>query len=68
MRLLPIRTIGIQPFRPNDAHDNCPVAMKFIVVQNRFGESGAPNELIEHFGMGVKHIIEAVRRELMKKL
>lgn len=46
---------------------NYPVPMEFIGVQNRFGESGAPNELIEHFGMGVLHIKEAVKKVLGRK-
>lgn len=46
---------------------NCPVPMEFIGVQNRFGESGTPNELIEHFGMGVSHIKEAVKKVLKRK-
>jgi len=46
---------------------NHPVPMEFIGVQNRFGESGSPNELIEHFGMGVKHIKEAVQRARKRK-
>lgn len=46
---------------------NYPVPMELVGVQNRFGESGAPNDLIEHFGMGVKHIQEAVRRALQRK-
>ncbi len=39
----------------------------FIGVQNRFGESGSPSELLEHFGMGVSHIVKAVRRVLQRK-
>jgi len=46
---------------------NHPVPVEFIGVQNRFGESGEPNELIEHFGMGVKHIKEAVKQILKRK-
>jgi len=46
---------------------NYPVPIEFIGVQNRFGESGAPNELIEHFGMGVSHIKEAVKKVLKRK-
>lgn len=44
-----------------------PVPMEFIGVQNRFGESGVPTELIEVFGMGVSHIKEAVRRAVHRK-
>jgi len=47
---------------------NYPVPIEFIGVQNRFGESGDPNELIEHFGMGVKHIIDAVKKVISKKI
>ena len=46
---------------------NYPVPIEFIGVQNRFGESGTPSELIEHFGMGVSHIKEAVRKVLGRK-
>ena len=46
---------------------NCPVPMEFIGVQNHFGESGAPNELIEHFGMGVDSIKQAVQKVLLRK-
>ena len=46
---------------------NHPVPIEFIGVQNHFGESGEPNELLEHFGMGVKHIKEAVKRAISRK-
>lgn len=46
---------------------NYPVPIEFIGVQNRFGESGQPNELIEHFGMGVSHIKEAVKKVIARK-
>lgn len=44
-----------------------PVPIEFIGVQNRFGESGNPNELIEKFGMGVSHIKEAVKKVISRK-
>ncbi len=44
-----------------------PVPMEFVGMQNTFGESGKPDELIEHFGMGVSHIIEAVKKVLKRK-
>lgn len=44
-----------------------PAPMEFVGVDDRFGESGAPMELIEHFGMGVSHIKDAVRRVLERK-
>ncbi|MDP3934702.1 MAG: transketolase family protein [Candidatus Giovannonibacteria bacterium] len=47
---------------------NYPVPIEFVGVQNRFGESGTPDELIEHFGMGVSHIKEAVKKVLKRKI
>ncbi len=38
-----------------------PVPMKFIGVDDQFGQSGTPEELIEHYGMGEKDILKAVR-------
>lgn len=46
---------------------NYPVPMEFIGVQDRFGESGNPNELIEHFGMGVDSIKNAVKKVIKRK-
>ena len=46
---------------------NHPVPIEFIGVQNRFGESGSPSELLEHFGMGVSHIIAAAKKVLARK-
>ena len=46
---------------------NYPVPQEFVGVQNRFGESGKPDELIEAFGMGVGSIKEAVKKVLNRK-
>ncbi len=46
---------------------NHPVPMEFIGVQDRFGESGEPNELIEAMGMGVGSIVEAVKKVIKRK-
>ena len=46
---------------------NHPVPIEFIGVQNRFGESGSPAELLEKFGMGVSHIKAAVERVIKRK-
>jgi transketolase len=46
---------------------NHPVPQEFIGVQDRFGESGNPDELIEHFGMGIKSIKEAVDKVIKRK-
>lgn len=36
--------------------ENRPVPMKRIGMQDHYGESGKPEELLEHFGLDVKHI------------
>jgi transketolase len=46
---------------------NHPVPMEFVGVRDRFGESGEPNELLEKFGMGVKDIVEAVKKVIARK-
>lgn len=45
----------------------CPVPIEFIGVKDSFGQSGDPTELIEHYGMGVKSIKEAIRRVIARK-
>jgi transketolase len=37
-----------------------PVPMRFIGVDDQFGQSGTPDQLIEHYGMGKVAIIHAV--------
>ncbi len=39
-----------------------PTPMEFIGMQNVFGESGAPNQLIEKYGMGVEDIVAAAKK------
>ncbi len=43
---------------------NFPVPMKFIGVDDEFGQSGTPEELIEHYGMGKTAIIKAIKELL----
>ncbi|MFH1610633.1 MAG: transketolase family protein [Patescibacteria group bacterium] len=47
---------------------NKPVPIEMIGVQDRWGESGDPDELIEKFGMGVDSIIKAVKKVINKKI
>ena len=44
-----------------------PVPIERIGVQNKFGQSGDPKELVEHYGMGVSHIKKAVQDVLKRK-
>lgn len=45
----------------------CPVPMEFIGVQDHFGESGEPRELLEAFHMTAPWIVKAVRKVLRRK-
>ena len=47
---------------------NYPVSMEFVGVQDKFGQSGTPEELVEHYGMGKNSIKEAVKKVLSRKI
>jgi transketolase len=44
-----------------------PVPVEFIGVQDLFGQSGDPIELIEYYGMGTAAIKDAARRAYARK-
>jgi transketolase len=44
-----------------------PVPIEFIGVDDRFGQSGDPFELVEYYGMGADSIAEAARRAYSRK-
>lgn len=44
-----------------------PVPIEFIGVQDKYGQSGEPSELIELYGMGEDAIHEAVHRVMLRK-
>ena len=46
--------------------EELPVPMKRIGMRDRFGESGTPDDLFEHFGLTAKHIALAAH-ELMSR-
>lgn len=46
---------------------HCPVPVEMIGMQDRFGESGEPDELLEKFGMGVPSICAAAKKVLQRK-
>jgi transketolase len=45
---------------------HAPTPMEFIGMQNVFGQSGAPAELIERYGMDAKSIVSAARRAVRR--
>lgn len=46
---------------------NFPAPQEFVGMQDHFGESGEPNELIAKWGMDSKAIIEAVKKVVKRK-
>ena len=47
---------------------NFSAPVEFIGIKDKFGQSGTPDELIEHYGMGKNAIKEAVKRVLKRKV
>ena len=46
---------------------NFPVPQEFIGIQDRFGESGTPDELLEAFGLGINSIKNSVKKVITRK-
>ena len=46
---------------------NACVPMEIIGVKDSFGESGKPEQLLEHYGLKDKNIVEAVKRVIKRK-
>ncbi len=44
--------------------ENFPVKIKMVGIDDKFGQSGKPEELIEHYGLGVEGIKNAVKKVL----
>lgn len=47
--------------------EECPVPMKRVGIQDRFGQSGLAEELLIHYGLMPKDIAEAVKEVVKKK-
>lgn len=46
---------------------NYPVPMEFMGIDDRFGQSGKPEELLEVYGMGEKDVHNAAKRAMLRK-
>lgn len=46
---------------------NTPAPMEMVAVNDSFGESGTPDQLLEKYGLGPSHIIAAVEKVLQRK-
>ena len=44
-----------------------PAPIEFIGVHDQFGQSGTPAELIEHYRIGVSHIVAAAKKAIKRK-
>lgn len=47
--------------------NECPTPIEFIGIHDRYGQSGTPAELIEHYGLGVSSIIAATKKVISRK-
>ncbi len=47
--------------------ENLPTPIAFVGVRDQFGQSGTPDELLQHYGMGESHIQAAVMNVLARK-
>ena len=46
---------------------NHPVPQEFVAVDDRFGESGTPEDLLIKYGLGVSDVIEAAKKAIKRK-
>lgn len=44
-----------------------PAPVEFVAVDDRFGQSGTPAELMQAYGLDAAHIVEAARRAVSRK-
>ena len=44
-----------------------PTPMEYVAVNDTFGESGTPDELMEKYGLGTKDVVSAVEAVLLRK-
>lgn len=51
----------------NVAARNCPVPHEYVAVQDTFGESGKPTDLLQKYGLSTEHILLATEKVLVRK-
>ncbi len=44
-----------------------PVPMEYVAIEDTYAESGKPDELLEHYGLTEKHIVEAATKAVKRK-
>lgn len=51
----------------NVAARNCPVPQEYVAVQDTFGESGTPTQLLQKYGLNKENIVAAVTKVMARK-
>lgn len=51
----------------NVASRHCPVPHEYVAVQDTFGESGTPTQLLQKYGLNKENIIAAVTKAMARK-
>lgn len=46
---------------------HCPTPMEYVAVDDRFGESGTPDEMLTNYGLRAENIVEKVHAVLKRK-
>lgn len=46
---------------------NCPVPQEYVAVEDTFGESGKPAQLLEKYGLTKEHILSAAKKAMARK-
>ncbi|MGB3467381.1 MAG: transketolase family protein [Cyclobacteriaceae bacterium] len=46
---------------------NSPAPQEFVAVNDSFGESGKPEELLDKYGLSTEHIVEAAQKAIQRK-
>jgi transketolase len=46
---------------------NLPTAQEFVAVNDSFGESGTPDQLMKKYGLDTEHIVSAVEKAMARK-
>ena len=46
---------------------NLPTPMEYIAVNDTFGESGPPTDLLDKYGLGIKDVLQAIKTVVKKK-
>ena len=44
-----------------------PSPQEYIAVNDSFGESGKPDQLLDKYGLGIQNVIDAVKKAIKRK-